>query len=89
MVRKAAVLSTIGLVSLVLLSCGDPHDPGITVGPNRIDQMKPRAFIAMTAMHALLETHPEMEDGELARRAFEIADALITEAEKPGNTERE
>jgi hypothetical protein len=34
-------------------------------------------------MHALLQTNPDMEDAALAKRSFEIADAIITEGEKP------
>ena len=86
MTRKALCVSILGLVSLSLLSCGSSHSPGITSGSNKLKNMKPRAFIATAAMHALLETGPDMEDDDLARRAFEIADAMITEAEKPGST---
>jgi hypothetical protein len=89
MLGKTLRVGFLGLVILSLVSCGEPHDPGITVGSNQLDNMKPRAFIATTAMHALLETRPEMEDADLAKRAFEIADAMITEAEKPGSTGQE
>ena len=89
MSRNALILSSLVLVSLSLLSCGDPHDPGIIRGSNRIENMRPRALIATTAMHALLETHPDMEDADLAKRAFEIADAMITEAEQPSAAAQE
>ena len=88
MVKRFTYVS-IGVLCLVLLGCGEPHDPGIAEGSNQLGHMKPRAFIATTAMHALLETQPELKDEELARRAFEIADAMITEGERPRSTGEE
>ncbi len=89
MSKMTLSLAILGLMSLSLVSCGEPHDPGIIAGSNRLENMKPRALIATTAMHALLETRPDMNDDELAKRAFEIADAMITEAENPGGTGQE
>ena len=85
MPRRRLCVIIIGLASLSMLSCSSPYSSGVGNNSNNLKNMKPRALIATTAMHALLETHPEMEDGDLARRAFEVADAMITEAEKPSS----
>jgi hypothetical protein len=52
--------------------------------------MNPRVFIATIAMHELLDENPEIDRTELARKAYEIADALIAEAgrEPPVTTGR-
>jgi hypothetical protein len=44
--------------------------------------MKPRAAIAAIAMHALLVEDPMADVKVLAERSFEIADAMLDEAEK-------
>jgi hypothetical protein len=44
--------------------------------------MKPRVFIAAMAMNALLHEDPTADPKVLAERSFEIANAMIDEAEK-------
>ena len=85
--RNLCVL--IGILVLVLVGCEQSHEPGIFRGSNRIKNMKPRALIATTAMHALLQAQPQMSERDLAKRAFAIADAMITEGEKPGSIAEE
>ena len=86
MSKKTYVVIILSLVTLSLLSCSDPYGPGVSDrGSDRLRNMNPRAFIDTSAMHALLQNRPDMEDEALAQRAFEIADAMITEAQEPSD----
>ena len=84
MSRKRYVAALVCSAMLLVAGCGDPRSPGVTDGPNRLDHMKPRVFIATVAMNALLREDPNAEADVkvLAERSFEIADAMIDEAEK-------
>ena len=82
MLRKRYLAILVFSAALLVASCSDSRIPGITEGSNQLSLMKPRAFIAAIAMHALLVEDPMADVKVLAERSFEIADAMIDEAEK-------
>ena len=82
MLRKRYLAILVCSAALLVASCSDSRSPGITEGSNQLRLMKPRAFIAAIAMHALLVEDPMADVKVLAERSFEIADAMIDEAEK-------
>ena len=82
MLRKCYVAVLVCSAVLLVASCSDSRSPGITDGGNRLESMKPRAFIATMAMSALLNEDPTADVKVLSERSFEIADAMIEEAEK-------
>ncbi len=83
MLRKRYVAALVCSAMLLVAGCdSDSRSPGITDGGNRLESMKPRAFIATMAMSALLNEDPTADVKVLSERSFEIADAMIEEAEK-------
>ena len=84
MLRKRFVAILICSAMLLVASCGDPQAPGVTSGSDQLRLMKPRVFIATMAMNALLQEDPNPDFRVVAKRSFEIADAMLDEAEKVG-----
>ena len=82
MLRKRYVVVLVCSAILLVASCDDSRSPGVTSGSNQLGNMKPRVLIASMAMSALLHEDPAADAEVLAERSFEIADAMIDEAEK-------
>ena len=73
--RKRFLIVAAVFGMLLSVSCGEPG-----MGSRQLRNMKPRVLIATVAMHELLDENPDMDRAELARKAYEIADAMIAEA---------
>ena len=82
MLRKHYFSILVCAVMLLAVSCSDSHSPGVYSGSDQLGQMKTRVFIATMAMSALLNEDPAADIKVLTERSFEIADAMIDEAEK-------
>ena len=80
---KRLFMALVVVVGLASLSCGSPEDRSLTGGATsgpKLKNMKPTAFVATMAMSALLQSNPEIDKDVLAKRAFDIADAMALEA---------
>ena len=82
MLRKRYVAILVCSAMLLVASCDDARSPGVFSGSDQLRAMKSRVFIATMAMSALLQEDPNADYKVVAERSFEIADAMIDEAEK-------
>jgi hypothetical protein len=83
MTGKRLFLALVVAVGLGSMSCGSAEDRSLTSGfatEPKLRNMRPTAFVATMAMNALLQSNPEMDEDVLAKRAYDIADAMVLEA---------